>query len=171
MKRAYERGRLARALGRGALVLPMLLIALASRQQASHLLPLAALLFAAVLLVSLRGKSAGRAVPLALAAGLAPLLLPLAARGLGHAMCSADCMTSFCLPACYLGGGLAGAALALFSQTEESVPSQREFLISALFISGIAGALGCSMAGAGGVLGMLAAQVALTAPAWRRATS
>lgn len=139
----------------------------APRASAGLVVP-ATLLLACAVALSTRGRSAGRAVPFALSMGFVSLLLPLAVRALGHACDSATC-ASLCLPACVLGGAISGGALAFFARSENSSSDRREFLFASLFLSALAVALGCAVAGGAGILGLIAAEILVSAPAWREA--
>ena len=99
----------------------------------------------------------------ALAAGAGATFLPLAIRTAGCTLFGPECMR-FCLPACVLGGCVMGVALALTARREEDGP--REFLVAGTAIAALAASVGCSLAGAGGVLGMAIGTVAAGAPVW-----
>jgi CHASE2 domain-containing sensor protein len=62
-----------------------------------------------------------------------------------------------------VGGGAAGALLAGLAARERD---QREFLVAGLCVAGLAGSLGCSLAGAVGVLAMLLGALGAGAPVW-----
>jgi len=124
---------------------------------------LSAILFVAVGVTTFRGGAAGRAVWPALAAGAGATFLPLAIRTAGCTLFGPECMR-FCLPACVLGGCVMGVALALTARREEDGP--REFLVAGTAIAALAASVGCSLAGAGGVLGMAIGTVAAGAPVW-----
>src|SRR5437660_1366461 len=70
----------------------------------------------------------------------------------------------FCLPASILGGAIAGAGIGLLAARQGE--DDREFLLSGMAIAGLAASLGCTLAGASGVLGMAAAAVAAGTPIW-----
>ena len=66
-----------------------------------------------------------------------------------------------CLPACVVGGGIAGALIARLAARSGSDP---RFLGAALAVMALTGALGCTVSGVFGVLGMLAGVLAAGAP-------
>jgi hypothetical protein len=166
--RAYEHGRVLRALLRAVALLPVFWIAWLAPHASSLLLVPAVPLMGSVIALSIRGRSAGRAVPFALSMGFVSLLLPLAVRALGHA-CDSTACASLCLPACVLGGAITGGALAFFARSEPSISDRREFLLASLFLAALPGALGCAVAGGAGIVGMIAAEILVSAPAWREA--
>jgi hypothetical protein len=86
--------------------------------------------------------------------------MPLLVATVGHACIGPACM-SLCLPACVLGGGVAGAVIARTAAVQGSVPA---FLAPALAVAALMGSLGCTISGAAGVIGMLAGVVAAGTP-------
>jgi len=78
----------------------------------------------------------------------------------GHACFGPACM-SLALPACVVGGGLAGVVIA---RTTVRRDADLPFVLGALAVAALTGALGCTLAGAAGVLGMLAGVVMAGAP-------
>ena len=149
-RRAYELGRLRWSL-RPA---PMVAVAFVAAVACGRPLDLCCLLGASALLLSVGfsyvGGEAGRAVLPGLAGGALALALPLASRPIGHA-CMGDACLSLCLPACVLGGAISGAFLAHRAAREER---GRVFLAAAVGLAGVLGALGCTLAGFSGVVGM-----------------
>ncbi len=95
------------------------------------------------------GRDPQRAVLPGIAAGLVPLVLALCANNM-H-ICGPDGCSSLCLPACTLGGGVAGLAVA-------SVGKQRRaglrFWLSASGIALLTGSMGCACIGYSGVVGL-----------------
>jgi hypothetical protein len=68
---------------------------------------------------------------------------------------------TLCLPACVVGGAIAGAVIArAATRNEVGAP----FLAAALAVAALTGALGCTISGAAGVIGMLAGVVAAGTP-------
>ena len=106
------------------------------------------------------GGPAGRAVLPGLLAGAGALAAPLLMATVGHACLGPACM-SLALPACIAGGGLAGLVIA---RTTARRDADLPFLLGALAVAALTGALGCTIAGAAGVLGMLAGVVVAGAP-------
>jgi hypothetical protein len=124
---------------------------------------LCAALAAVVGVTAFRGGTAAHAVWPALAAGAGAMFLPLAIRTAGCSLFGPECMR-FCLPACVAGGVVMGAALAFAARREEHGP--REFLVAGAAIAALTASLGCSLAGATGVLGMAVGTLAAGAPIW-----
>jgi hypothetical protein len=159
---AYEVGRVRAAVP--AVAVALALGALGSRCDAPGgstwllCVPLAALAFG--LLV--RGRAPGRAVWPALGAGAFAGVLPMLARWL----CPPELCHFACLSACALGGAAAGGVLAALA-ARDAEPG--EYAVGALCVAGLAASLGCSLAGIVGVATMVAAALAVGAPAWRLA--
>jgi hypothetical protein len=107
-----------------------------------------------------RGGIAARAVWPGLAAGFVALALPLFIRVFGHACFGPACM-SLCLPACALGGAISGVAVGVRAR-HESAPLA--FIAPAMLVAGLTGAMGCSLGGTFGILGMIGGLVAGGAP-------
>ena len=151
-RRAYELGRLRWSLRFAPAVAAAFVVAVGCGRP----LDVCGALGAAVLLLavglSFAGGEAGSAVTPGLVAGSFALVLPLAVRTIGHFCDSAACM-SLCMPACVVGGALAGAFLALRAARDER---GRVFLAAGVVIAGLVGSLGCTLAGLSGVVGMLA---------------
>ena len=145
----YELGRLRRALLGVSPLVPVSLLALWLSAR-----PISTLCFGAcALLLSTwmlwYGRAPQRAVLPGVAAGLIPLGLSLCANQIHQ--CGPDGCSSFCAPACTLGGAVAGLAIA-------SVASRRQlglwFWIGASGLALATGAMGCSCVGYSGVLGL-----------------
>jgi hypothetical protein len=81
-------------------------------------------------------------------------------------VCIAGSCFDLCIPACLVTGALAGVLSAFRAAKEERHWS---FWLAALVAAGLTGALGCSVAGKGGILGLVAGLVAGTAPVLVRA--
>ncbi|MEO8179943.1 MAG: hypothetical protein ABI895_14005 [Deltaproteobacteria bacterium] len=145
----YELGRLRRALLGVCPLVPVLLLSLWLTER-----PLATLCFGlgtAALGAWLlwQGRDSQRAVLPGVLAGLIPLALSLCANQLHH--CGPGGCSSFCAPACTLGGAVAGLAIG-------SVGSRRQlgvwFWLGASSLALATGAMGCSCAGYLGTLGL-----------------
>lgn len=159
-RRAYELGRLRWALRVAPFVLVASVAAIAcDRPLWSSCALGGALLFVAVGL-GIAGGAPGRAVLPGLAGGGAALAMPLLVHTLGFACMGPACMT-LGLPACVLGGGIAGALIGARARLEEH---EAAFFIPALLLAGLTGALGCSMSGAAGVGGMMAGALVAGTP-------
>lgn len=149
-RRAYERGRLRRALLGASPLLGVLGIAAALSHRPTSALGFGVAATAAAVLMLWYGRAPQKAVLPGIAAGLVPLALALGANYV-H-VCSGGCST-LCLPACALGGVAAGVAVA-------SVGSRRRaglgFWLSASALTLCIGAMGCSCIGYAGVIGLAA---------------
>jgi hypothetical protein len=159
-RRAYELGRLRAALR----LAPFVVAAAAAAVVCGRPLATTCALALPLLLLSLglayAGGPAGRAVVPGLLGGAGALAAPLLMATVGHACFGPACMT-LALPACIAGGGLAGVVIARIAARREADLS---FVLAALAVAALTGALGCTIAGAAGVLGMLAGVVAAGAP-------
>ncbi|MEN9578315.1 MAG: hypothetical protein RJA70_1324 [Pseudomonadota bacterium] len=146
---AYEFGRLRRALlGVTPVVVIVAVAAYVTHQPISTLwFGLATVFVGAAMLWY--GRDPQKAVLPGIAAGLVPLVLALCANHMQA--CGGDGCSSLCLPACALGGVVAGLAVA-------SVGNQRKagalFWVSASALALLTGAMGCTCAGSSGVLGL-----------------
>lgn len=149
---AYERGRVKWA---AISALPMAVIPIASFAIGQRLLSSVAL-GAALLLLSTfmlwRGQAPARGLTAGLKAGLVPLVLSHGANLYGHICTSSGC-TSLCVPACALGGVVAGALVA-WSARRASSPGA--VLGWGAATACLVGAFGCSCVGVGGIVGMVA---------------
>ena len=159
-KRAYELGRLRDASRLALFVLAAAGAALACGRPLSVTLALAAVLLPLCVGLAFAGGVAARAVVPGLLGGGAALAMPLLIATVGHA-CFGDSCMSLCIPACVLGGACAGALIARTAVKQGADP---RFVGAALPIAALTGALGCTIAGAAGVLGMLAGVVAAGTP-------
>lgn len=159
-RRAYELGRLRGALWVSPFAIAAGAAALACGRPAPLVLALTGALLALGVGLSFRGGAAGRAVLPGLAAGSAPLALPLLMATVGHACFGPACL-SLCQPSCIAGGAVAGIVIA---RAAAQPGRDLRFLAAAVAVAGLTGALGCTIAGAFGVLGMLAGAVAAGTP-------
>jgi hypothetical protein len=158
-RKAYERGRLRRALTRGAaafgLALPGFL--------ACGRTPLAAACLGGFVVVVVtgyrRGEGLEEGVRAGVVAGILPCLLPAGLRVINADLC--DLLFARGPWLCALGGIAAGAILGLRSRSGDGKP----FWIGAAATLAFAAALGCIPAGEMGFLGLLAGVVAGGLPA------
>jgi hypothetical protein len=149
---AYERGRLRAALPLTATSVPMVALALLATGRLAATLAGGALLAALLAAASWRGQDFARGARTGLLAGLGPYLLPLATRCTAHL-----CVDGVCLlyPAvCISGGVLAGLAVVFLARRAVPRAPSAAYVGAALAVAGLAGSLGCVMAGAVGVFGM-----------------
>lgn len=129
--------------------------------------PLTAALVGTVLLVASwffrwRGQSLGRAVLPGVVAGVAPFALALGARAYGHVCTGSQCV-SLCIPACTVGGAIAGSYIARTAQKQNS---PLLFLLGASALATLVGCLGCSCVGLGGVVGLAVGLMVTSLPQW-----
>ncbi len=163
--RRYELGRVRWAARMLLFVLPVPAIALLIGRPALLVLFTAsalALLAFALAFTHLRYE---RAVLSGIIAGLPALLLPWIFNASGEVCIAGSCF-DLCIPSCLVSGALAGLWAAFRAAKEERHWS---FWFAALLAAGLTGALGCSVAGKGGMLGLVAGLVAGTAPVLVRA--
>ena len=156
-RRAYELGRLRWSLRFAPFALAAGAVAVACGRPLGLSGVLSAALLSLAVGLAFRGGSAGRAVMPGLLAGAAAMAMPLLLATVGHSLFGASCM-AFCLPICVVGGALCGAVIALRGEHEPG------FLLAAITVAGVTGALGCTMVGTAGVVGMLAGTVLGGAP-------
>lgn len=149
--RAYERGRW-RWAALSALpmaVIPIASFAIGQRLLSSVGLGLVLLVLSAYLLW--RGQAPARGLVAGLKAGLVPLALSHGANLYGH-ICTASGCTSLCVPACALGGVVAGGIVA-WSARSAARPNQ--VLAWGAATACLVGAFGCACVGFGGMAGMV----------------
>lgn len=159
--RAYELGRARRA---ATLAAPLVAIAvigccLGAQPVTSACVGIA--LVAAAWVFLWRGQALGKAVFPGVVAGLVPLALAVFARSYGHVCTGTECV-SLCIPACTLGGLLAGLVVA---RTARHTASPGQFLLGSTSLAVLVGALGCSCVGFGGILGLGAGLMVTVLPA------
>ena len=159
-RRSYELGRLRWALRSAPLVLAAGTAAVACGRPFALTCILTFALLGLTVAFSFRGGSASRAVTPGLAAGSLALAMPLLMATLGHACFGPACL-KLGLPACIFGGALAGLVIA---RSAVRAHPGIGFLAAAVAVGALAGSLGCTMAGAAGVFGMLAGAVLAGAP-------
>ncbi len=146
---AYELGRLRRAfLG----VLPAAVVVAVAAYFAHR--PLSTLGFGLATLTAgvamlWYGRDPQKAVLPGIAAGLVPLVFALCANQI-HA-CGPDGCGSLCVPACTLGGVVAGLAVAGVGNQRKAGPW---FWISASSLALLTGAMGCMCVGYSGIVGL-----------------
>lgn len=147
----YERTRLLRsALGFAPMIALVLTVAGLGKRPTSALL-FGGLLFVTGTILLWWGRTLQRAVLPGVLAGLIPLSLSLAAN-LGHGCATGRCST-LCLPACSLGGVVAGFIVSTYAARRgQGMP----FLAGAALVSVLTGAMGCACIGSSGVLGLVA---------------
>jgi len=95
------------------------------------------------------GREPQRAVLPGTAAGLVPLALSLCANQIHH--CGSDGCSSFCAPACTLGGLIAGLAVACIAGRRRAGVW---FWLPASGMALLTGSMGCTCVGYSGLLGL-----------------
>jgi len=149
-RRKYEWHRARTALLGFAPALLVVAIACAMNKHPSTALVFGAGMFVVGVALLWYGREIRRAVLPGLAMGLFPLTLALCANHLGHACMGTHCM-KLCLPACTLGGLLAGAGVSLIGLRWKQGVS---FWIGASGLTFLTGAMGCSCVGYAGIAGL-----------------
>lgn len=149
-ERAYELGR-----ARHAAVLAVPLVALSIVAACLGARPVTAGVVGVALLTATwfflwRGQTLGRSVFPGILAGLVPLALAVGARSYGHVCTGSQCV-SLCIPACTVGGVLAGF---LIARAGRHAASRGRFVLGASALAVLVGSLGCSCVGYGGVAGL-----------------
>lgn len=148
-RRAYEFARLRRALLGVAPVLVLVALAAWVGSRPVSTLGFGLATVCGGVLMLWYGREPQKAVLPGVVAGLVPLVFALSANHLSA--CGADGCGSLCVPACALGGVVAGLAVA-------SVGNQRKaglgFWVSASALALLTGAMGCACIGYTGVLGL-----------------
>jgi len=146
---AYELGRLRLALLGVAPVVVVVAVAACVARRPMSTLWFGVATIAAGAAMLWYGRDPQRAVLPGIAAGLVPLALALCANNM-HS-CGPDGCSSLCVPACTLGGVVAGLAVA-------SVGNQRRagvwFWLSASGLALLTGSMGCACIGYSGVVGL-----------------
>lgn len=146
---AYEFGRMRLAL---LGILPVVLIvavaaSIGHRPMSALWLGVATVTISATMLWY--GREPQRAVLPGIAAGLVPLVLALCANHV-H-MCGPEGCSTLCVPACALGGVVAGLAVARVGNQRRAGPV---FWLSASGLALLTGAMGCACIGYSGVAGL-----------------
>jgi hypothetical protein len=160
-RRAYEKGRLREASKVLVFTVTMTAFAFAVSDSLLRTAVFGGALSIAAVALLWRGRDAGRGVAPGLFAGVLPLGLPLAMRSCGHCCIGGACWST-CLVACIAAGLAAGGVIGLWAAAQRS--RSPSFVVAALGIAVLGGAMGCTFAGGAGVLGMAVGLLAGTAP-------
>ena len=173
-RRAYERGRVAKAMRTSLLVLPMILVSFGCCGNRSASIAFAGVLVALVASLVWRGGDVGRAVVPGLAAGAVPLGIALLAC---PACDRVGVSGTWPMAICVVGGVLSGAMVARFAaraspdashatsdQPAHARARRATFLVTAGAVAALAGSLGCVVMGAGGVAAMAAGLALIAVP-------
>ena len=152
VRRAYEVGRAIRALVGSAPLAAFGALAVAISARATVALALAAALLITGAVALWWGRSVERAVVPGGVAGLVPFALAHAAQAYGH-VCTGSACYSVCMPACAVGGVVAG--LFIWRVVRRRYSARPSWIAAGLFAS-LVGSLGCSCAGNHGVMALVA---------------
>ena len=158
-RRAYESGRLRAALWVTVYIAPLVLVSLIGCGTLAGTLASGSLLTVVAVGMRWRGDVYGRSVLPGIVAGLAAFWTPLLAAVIeSH---GGPVVPLAGLAA--LGGGIVtGSVVGVGVARLET--DQTRFMISAASVAALTGSLGCLLAGAAGLIGMLAGIVATTTP-------
>jgi hypothetical protein len=159
-RRAYERGRVRYAVWAA---LPTAIVALVGGlmgEPAGLAALTGALLYGVAVFCYYRGQHVAKGVLPGIAAGAIPFVAVHAARASEHYCSSSEC-TSYCLPACVVGGIAAGLLIAYFARASRPA---RVSWVSAGVVASLTGALGCVCIGVGGILALLGGLLLGAAP-------
>jgi len=151
--RIYEAGRLRHALLESWPVVPIVGLGVFHRASGVFVLVGGAVLLALTIAFSWRGLTWRRAIWPGLLAGAPPLLIPGLAPANSFCWIGGSCW-AWCVLLCPLSGLVAGLTLGAVASRQQGRPLQ--FLIGAASIAAATGAFGCRVAGAWGIIGMLA---------------
>jgi len=162
-RRAYEAGRAKMALQAVTGAASLGVVAVALGRPWPQIALLGAFLVPLCGVLAFRGRAAGRAVWPGLGAGGIAMLFPIGVLFAGHAWLGPGCMR-FCLPACVVGGAVAGVAIATVASRQDD--GEGEFLLGGIAIAALAASLGCTLAGGAGLLGMAMGALVTGAPVW-----
>jgi len=114
------------------------------------------------------GQEPRRAVLPGVLAGIVPLTFALCAKQMGH-VCMGEACALVCLPACALGGSVAGLIVSVIGQRRRRGAG---FWLGAAGLAFATGAMGCACVGVSGLIGLGAGYAAGSLPvigwAWMR---
>jgi hypothetical protein len=157
-RRSYELARLRRSWRATWLIAPMALVVHPACGTPALTIGAAVLLAIACAALTWRGEAWAKAVYPGLSAGFFAAVVPMIAKLSG--LCGES---ELCAMACVLGGVAAGAIVAIRARALEG--DRRSFIVAASVLATIGGAMGCALAGLGGLAGMTAGLLLPTAPA------
>lgn len=159
-RRGYERGRVGLGLLTASAVVPMAVLSYLACGRPAATVSGALALVVLVATAVWRGQDAGRGARLGLLAGVPPLLLPVLVGATGH-LCGADVCLLFPF-ACLAGGLIGGLVVGVLGGRAKLGQSG---IVVAGVTAGLAGSLGCIVAGAMGVVVLVLGLVGGLAPA------
>ena len=149
-RRAYERGRFISACAVLLYIVPAAVAAAILTFRPAHALIAGAILAVVSVALMYRGEVYARAVGPGLAAGLVSATAAIAMCHLG--VCGPQEGPVLCAAFCFLGGAASGVLVVRRSLRHDD--RRRTFLLSAAIVAFLTGALGCTMLGFFGVLGL-----------------
>lgn len=161
-RRAYELGRLRHGLTLALVVPPLALLSLFGCGAPELTLACGGALLVLVVGLGWRGQGYGRAVLPGVIGGVAPFAAPLLLRWTGSTCTGGLCLSL--VVACLAGGVVAGAFAG--ACVRRMAGGSAGVLVASLAVAGLTGALGCVLAGAGGMLGLGVGMLAGAAPAY-----
>ncbi len=162
-RRAYELGRARLGTKAAAVELLIAAAAVGFGRPLEITAAIGAALAVLTAVLAFRGETSGRAVWSGLSAGTGAMLLPLLSMTVGCRFLDPSCMR-FCLPTCVVAGSAMGAWLAIVAARQER--GRVEFLAGGAAVAALTASLGCTLAGAGGVVGMALGTVLAGTPVW-----
>ncbi len=150
VRRKYEWGRVRRAIvGFAPVIVVVVAAALLGNRPASTLM-IGTAMFVSGAVLLWYGRDLRRAVLPGVVAGMVPLTLAICANHFGH-VCSGESCMMLCVPACTLGGLVAGLAVAAVGHRGRHGPV---FWAAASGLALLTGAMGCACVGYSGVAGL-----------------
>src|SRR6266851_2169855 len=151
-QRSYELGRLHRTVKDSWAV--ALVVTVGLLRHSDFLLTAAAVLFIATTLFSWRGEGWSRSIWPGFAAGAFPLVVPSLAPAKSVCWIAGSCWP-VCSLLCPLSGLLAGLALGALASRQDM--AKLPMLVGSTLVAALTGAIGCALAGAMGIAGMIVA--------------
>jgi hypothetical protein len=151
-QRSYELGRLRRTVKDSWVVALIVTVGFLRHSDVLLTAVAAALLFIATTFFSWRGEGWSRAIWPGFAAGAVPLVVPSLAPAKSVCWIAGSCWP-VCSLLCPLSGLVAGLALGALASRQDG--GKLAMLVGSTFVAGLTGAIGCALAGAMGIAGML----------------
>lgn len=158
----YEWGRAKRAVIGFAPVSVIVLVAALLGSRPASTLMFGCAVFVAGALLLWYGRELRRAVLPGVLAGIVPLSLAIGANRFGH-VCTGDGCVMLCVPACALGGLIAGLGVAIVGHRGRHGAG---FWVAASSLAILTGAMGCACVGYSGLAGLGMGFVAGMVPAF-----
>ncbi len=153
-QRSYELGRLRRTVKDSWAVALVVTVGLLRHSDFLLTAAAAAVLFIATTLFSWRGEGWSRAIWPGFAAGAFPLVVPSLAPAKSVCWIAGSCWP-VCSLLCPLSGLLAGLALGALASRQDM--AKLPMLVGSTLVAALTGAIGCALAGAMGIAGMIVA--------------